>query len=103
MVVPDVVAWPWEDLKPSDFKGPADPNAFQLATRTLTPEQVEALGVDGPEGGFQGVIINGPGDGKLYSFAARPLLPGRDGVARALSRPRRTARRHSRRTGSASS
>ena len=76
MVVSDVVAWPWEDLKPSDFKGPADPNAFQLATRTLTPEQVEAVGVDGPEGGFQGAIINGPGDGKLYSFAARPLLPG---------------------------
>lgn len=76
MVVPDVVAWPWEDLKPSDFEGPADPNAFQLATRTLTPEQVEAVGVDGPEGGFQGAIINGPGDGKLYSFAARPLLPG---------------------------
>lgn len=76
MVVPDVIAWPWDDLKPSDFKGPADPNAFQLATRTLTPTQVEAVGVDGPEGGFQGVIINGPGDGKLYSFSARPLLPG---------------------------
>jgi hypothetical protein len=76
MVVPDVIAWPWDDVKPSDFKGPADPNAFQLATRTLTPTQVEAVGVDGPEGGFQGVIINGPGDGKLYSFSARPLLPG---------------------------
>jgi hypothetical protein len=75
MVVPDVIAWPWDDLKPSDFKGPADPNAFQLATRVLTPAQVGALGVDGAEGGFQGAIINGPGDGKLYSFSARPLLP----------------------------
>jgi hypothetical protein len=75
MVVPDVIAWPWKDIIPSDFVGPADPNAFQMATRTLTPEEVAELGVDGPEGGFQGLIISGPGDGKQYAFAMRPLLP----------------------------
>jgi hypothetical protein len=72
---PNVVPWPWDDIKPADFKGPADPNAFQLATRTLTPEEVAALGIDGPEGGFQNLLLGGPGDGKLYSFALRPLLP----------------------------
>lgn len=75
MVVPDVRAWPWKDVKPGDFAGPADPNAFQLATRTMTPDEVAGLGVDGSEGGFGGMILSGPGDGKLYSFAVRPLLP----------------------------
>ena len=74
MTDPNVIAWPWEDIQPSDFEGPADPNAFQLATRTLTPEDVAALGVDGPEGGFTGLLITGPDDGKLYSFSLRPLL-----------------------------
>ena len=32
MVDPGIIAWPWADIAPSDFKGPADPNAFQLAT-----------------------------------------------------------------------
>jgi hypothetical protein len=75
MVVPDVMAWPWKDIGPADFTGPADPNAFQMATRALTADDVAALGVDGPEGGLQGMVIRGPADGKLYSFALRPLLP----------------------------
>lgn len=75
MVVPDVRAWPWKDIKPADFVNPADPNAFQRATRTMTPEEVANLGVDGPEGGFGGMVLSGPGDGKLYSLAVRPLLP----------------------------
>jgi len=53
---------------------PADPNAFQLATHALTPAQVEALGIDDAQGGFQGMTLIGP-DGKFYSFALRPLLP----------------------------
>ena len=74
MVDPGIIAWPWTDIAPSDFKGPADPNAFQLAQRTLMPEEVEALGVQDPEGGFQSLLISGP-DGKTYSFSLRPLLP----------------------------
>jgi hypothetical protein len=75
MAVPDVVAWPWKDIKPDDFASPADPNAVQAATRVLTTDEVASLGVTGPEGGLQGMVISGPGDGKLYSFALRPLLP----------------------------
>ena len=79
MADPNVIVWPWKDIEPTDFVGPADPNAFQLATRTLTPEDVAALGVDGPEGGFSGLLISGPEDGKLYSFSLRPLLPDDEG------------------------
>lgn len=75
MIVPDVAAWPWSSITPVDFTGPSDPNAFQMATRTLTPDDVAALGVKEPEGGFTGLVIHGPADGKLYLFVLRPLLP----------------------------
>ena len=71
---PGAKPWPWKDLKPADFKLPADPNAFQLATAPLTVAQVEALGVKPYQGGVQNVTLVGPGDGKLYSFALRLLL-----------------------------
>jgi hypothetical protein len=74
MVGPSIRAWPWKDIAASDFKAPADPNAFQMATRTLTPDEVAALKVTDPEGGFSGMIVDGP-DGKVYSLAVRPLLP----------------------------
>jgi hypothetical protein len=66
--------WPWTDLKPADFAIPADPNAIQFPTHPLTAKQVEALGIEHPEGGFQGMTLTGP-DGKTYSFSLRPLLP----------------------------
>ena len=75
MVDPGMIAWPWDDIGATDFEWPADPNAFQLATRTFTPDDVEAIGVAGPEGGLTGLLVSGPGDGKLYSLALRPLLP----------------------------
>ena len=71
---PDIRTWPWKTIAPSDFKGPSDPNAFQMATRTLTPDEVAALAVADPQGGFSGMILTGP-DGKVYSLAIRPLLP----------------------------
>lgn len=75
MIGPDVRPWPWKDITPADFKGPADPNAFQTATRTLTPAEVTLLGISDSEGGFSNYITNGAGDGKSYSLAIRPLLP----------------------------
>jgi hypothetical protein len=42
-------------------------------TRTLTAADVEAIGIDGVGGGFSGLFLET--DGKLYSFALRPLLP----------------------------
>ncbi len=72
---PGAKPWPWKDLKPADFKLPADPNAFQLATAPLTEAQVKELGIEPYEGGFQNVTLVGPNDGKLYSLGLRPLLP----------------------------
>ena len=72
---PDSIAWPWTDLKPTDFAFPADQNAFQLATHALTPAQVEATAVKDPQGGFQGLVITSPDGTKLYTLSVRPLLP----------------------------
>jgi hypothetical protein len=72
---PAAIAWPWADLAPSAFVMPGDPNAFQLATGVLTVAQVEALGIEPYQGGFLGLTLVGPGDGKLYSLSLRPLLP----------------------------
>jgi hypothetical protein len=68
------LAWPWTDVKPTDFvhKGAAD--AFPTPTHTLTPAQVEGLGVTPFTGGFGNLMLEGP-DKQVYSLAVRPLLP----------------------------
>ena len=72
---PAAIAWPWKDLKPTDFVAAKDPNSLQLPLRTMTVPEVEALRVKPYGGGFQCPTLIGPGDGKVYSFALRPLLP----------------------------
>lgn len=67
--------WPWDDLKPADFVGDGNPNTFQLPAHVLTIAHVEALGIAGYQGGFQGLTLIGPRDGKSYTFSLRPLLP----------------------------
>lgn len=64
------VDWPWTSIAPADFK--SDGNDFILL-HTLTPADVEALGLHGVEGGFQGLTLES--GGKLYGLALRPLLP----------------------------
>lgn len=71
----DARPWPWTDVAPADFASNADPNAFPLPARVMSVADVEALGVDPYQGGFQGPTLIGPGDGKLYSFSVRPLFP----------------------------
>jgi hypothetical protein len=73
--VPDAMAWPWADISPSDFVSNADPNTFQLPARVMSTEEVQALGIEPLGGGFQGLTLLGPDDGKVYSFSLRPLLP----------------------------
>jgi hypothetical protein len=67
-------AWPWPNLKPADFTSPADPNALTFPRRTLSADDAAQLGIAEFEGGLQQVFLKGP-DGKVYSFALRPLLP----------------------------
>jgi len=73
--VPDAKPWPWTDIAPTDFASNGDPNAFQLPARVMTTEDVAALGIEPYAGGFQGLTLIGPEDGKSYSFSLRPLLP----------------------------
>jgi hypothetical protein len=68
-------AWPWTTIKPADFTFPADPNAFQLATKSVTVVDVDALGLGPVQGGFQGMVLTGPSDGKVWALSLRPLLP----------------------------
>ncbi len=72
---PDQKPWPWTEIQPADFPFPADPNAFQMAQRVLTPADVAELGFEEVEGGFQGMVLVGPDGGKIYSLSLRPLLP----------------------------
>ena len=69
------VTWPWRDITPADFVQPADPDAPQFPIHTLSAADVDALGLTGIEGGFANLPITGP-DGKVYTLALRPILPG---------------------------
>jgi hypothetical protein len=72
------IAWPWPAIAPADFKPGADDGsgAQLLPQRTLSPEEVAALGLgDLSSGlGLPGVLLKGP-DGTTYLLAIRPLLP----------------------------
>lgn len=65
-----VVAWPWEDITPDQFVGPAD---ALFRTRAMSADDVASLGIPDATNGIMGVALQK--DGKLYTFAFRPLLP----------------------------
>jgi hypothetical protein len=69
------IEWPWPAIKPTDFKAGAGDGTSgpTLPHRTLTPDELGALGLTGIEGGAQGLVLKGP-DGKAYSLILRPLL-----------------------------
>lgn len=75
VVVPDLKAWPWKDIAPTDFVSNDDPNAFQFPTRIMVPSEIDALGIEGYEGGLINVILTGPDGAGTYSLSLRPLLP----------------------------
>ncbi|MEO8571286.1 MAG: hypothetical protein ABI553_06250 [Chloroflexota bacterium] len=72
---PGALPWPWPSVAPTDFMPDPDPSAFQLPKRVLSVAEVEALGVKPYQGGFQGVTLLGPRDGRIYTLSLRPLLP----------------------------
>jgi hypothetical protein len=74
IVEPGAVEWPWVDIAPADFAPDADPNGLQFPHRTLTPDEVAALGFTGFEGGLQNVTLIAPDD-TVTMFSLRPLLP----------------------------
>jgi hypothetical protein len=73
--VPDTKAWPWPAVKTADFVAAGDPNAFPMPARVMTAAEIETLGIEPYQGGFIGLPLAGPGDGKAYTLTVRPLLP----------------------------
>jgi hypothetical protein len=72
---PTAAPWPWPALKLTDF--PTDVNGVggqQFPHRTLTTDEVGALGLGDVGGVIQGLTLKGP-DGKTYSLILRALLP----------------------------
>ena len=68
------IEWPWDDVTPADFVG--DEASGELPTRVMTAEELAVLGIEGVEGGFDGMTLIDPDDpAKSYSFGVRPLLP----------------------------
>ena len=68
------IDWPWTAFGPDGFTVPADPNVFQMGSRTLTAADVAALGLANLEGGAQGIPLRGP-DAQIRVLSLRPLLP----------------------------
>ena len=71
----DQRSWPWPGIKATDFVGDGNADAFQIPVRVMTDAEVALLALAPYQGGFVGMPLAGPGDGKFYSFSLRPLLP----------------------------
>lgn len=70
---PDTRAWPWTDIVPADFTtDPTNTDSFSLS-RTMSEAELAVFNLTGIEGGFFGMTVNGPGDGKVYSISLRPF------------------------------
>ena len=67
--------WPWPDVTPADFHELKLPNGFTWNARTMSAAEIGALNMANIQGGVINVVLSGPGDGKVYSFTLRPLLP----------------------------
>jgi hypothetical protein len=67
--------WPWPALAPSDFALPEDPMALPQGSRTLTPDEAAAVGVEGYENGISSGVYIRDDAGTVYSLVLRPLLP----------------------------
>lgn len=67
--------WPWTDIAPADFALPKDVNALAQGTKTLTPGEVAAVGVEPYQNGISSGVWLKTDDGKVYSLVIRPLLP----------------------------
>lgn len=73
-IAPGARPWPWAELTPADFVAPQDPQSFSFPSRVMTADEVAALGIGEAKSSVSGIALTAP-DGKLYSFALRPLLP----------------------------
>jgi hypothetical protein len=68
------IAWPWPEIKPTEFALPGDPESGPFPRRVVTADDVAKLKLTQIEGGLMGIPVTAP-DGKVYVLALRPLLP----------------------------
>jgi len=73
--IPDTKAWPWPAVKTAEFVAAGDPNAFPMPARVMAAAEIETLAIEPYQGGFIGLPLSGPADGKAYTLTVRPLLP----------------------------
>ena len=68
------IAWPWPEIKTTEFTAPANPEGGPFPRRVVTAADVAKLNLTQIEGGLMGIPVTAP-DGKVYALALRPLLP----------------------------
>jgi hypothetical protein len=72
---PTATPWPWPSIPLTDFKEVQTPDGgTSFPKRTLSPAEVDAIGIKDAVGGLQGVVLAGA-NGKGYTLIVRPLLP----------------------------
>jgi hypothetical protein len=71
---PSPVAWPWPEVKVTDFKEGDGTNGPTFPHKALSVDEVAALKLGDISGGAQGLVVKSP-DGPTYSLTLRPLLP----------------------------
>jgi hypothetical protein len=69
------IDWPWPEVTPADFTAPATPDGLGFESHTFTADEIAALGLDGLEGGAQGIVLRDPDGTTLHILALRPLFP----------------------------
>jgi hypothetical protein len=67
-------SWPWTTFGPDDFEPSTEPGASATPIRAIPAADVEALRLDGVEGGAVSIGLRTT-DGRLYLLSLRPLLP----------------------------
>jgi hypothetical protein len=72
---PSPLAWPWPELKITDFKEGDGTTGPTFPHKALTADEVATLDLGDIGGGAQALVVKSP-DGKTYSLTLRPLLPG---------------------------
>jgi hypothetical protein len=65
--------WPWPTIAVADFA--ADATGSGLPRRTLTADEIAALGIEHPPGGLSGLVLTAPDGEKEYLLSLRPLFP----------------------------
>lgn len=68
------MAWPWTGISLEGFETVNDPDLPRFPIRTLSDAEAEELGIEGIEGGVQGLFLELPNDA-VRGLILRPLLP----------------------------